>query len=300
MSWAVRMRGANRAAFMRTGRGAGSLARMRRLIWPGVLACTCLLAACGAGGSSGSSPASSLTARPAASGGTAPTASAAAPGAVACLPVDTPVDKAPAAIASVWRDRDVMIVPACSVFDVKLPAFVNLARSAGLSDAEAKRIAEARIRSEQMVNWGLRSGQLSIADSLSPVSLYTTPALDAVHAGYSVTSVPDAPGCSIPSKITVLPIPTQTATGMDRSDPGTSPGPYGVVAQYGPGDCTLVGTKSSQSETLVHSGPTPAEFVVGGLVRHDSPAGVDYWYYVVGGTCGQSPVLSTLCRSAGY
>ncbi|HEY6379288.1 MAG TPA: hypothetical protein VI316_08915, partial [Candidatus Dormibacteraeota bacterium] len=70
-----------------------------------------------------------------------------AAGAVACLPVDTPVDQAPAAIGKVWRDRDVMIVPACSVFDVKLPAVVNLAHSAGLSDAEAMRIAAARVRS---------------------------------------------------------------------------------------------------------------------------------------------------------
>jgi hypothetical protein len=210
------------------------------------------------------------------------------------------VDKAPPAIANVWRDRDVMIVPACSVFDVKLPAFVNLARNAGLSDAEAKRIAEARIRSEQMGNWGLRTGQLSIADPVSTISLYTTPALEAVQAGYSVTSVPDAPGCAIPNKVTAVDLPKETVAGMDKTDPNTSAGAYGLVVQYGPGNCLAVGKKGGETKTVVTNDPTQVEFVLGGMVRHDAAVGIDYWYYVVNAECGKAPVVAQICQQAGY
>jgi hypothetical protein len=221
-------------------------------------------------------------------------------GAVACLPVDTPVDKAPPAIANVWRDRDVMIVPACSVFDVKLPAFVNLARNAGLSDAEAKRIAQARIRSEQMGNWSLTNGQLSITDGLSRTSLYSTPVVDAVKAGYSVTSVPHIPGCATPSKVTVVQLSSSTVSGMDNSDPDTTPGTYGLVVQYGPGDCTEVGTMGSATKVIVPNDPSEVEFVLGGLVRRDAAVGIDYWYYVVSGQCGKAQVVSLVCAQAGY
>lgn len=294
------MRGPNRAAGMRIRRGVGSLAGMRRLTLPVVLAGACLLAACGSTASGGPPATGQATARPAATATGAPSASGGTAGAVACLPVDTPVDKAPPAIANVWRDRDVMIVPACSVFDVKLPAFVNLARNGGLSDAEAKRIAEARIRSEQMVNWGLRTGQLNVADSLSAVPLYTAPALDAVHAGYSVTSVPNSPGCSIPNKVITLRLSALTVAGMDKADTTTVPEAFGLVVQYGPGDCLAIGTKGSETKTVVPNDPTQVEFVLGGVVRHDPAIGVDYWYYVASGQCGKTAVVAQTCQLAGY
>jgi hypothetical protein len=299
-------RGPNPARAMRLRRGAGSVVGMlgmRGLIGPVALSGMCLLAGCGAGGSSGAAVRGGSAAAPGAVGlatPVAPAGASGAPAAVACLPVDTPVDQAPAAIGKVWRDRDVMIVPACSVFDVKLPAFVNLARSAGLSDAEAKRIAEARVRSEQMANWGLRTGQLSIADPLSPISLYTTPALDAVHAGYSVTSQPDTPGCATPIRLTTLSLSAGTVAGMDRSDPITAPGPVGLVVQYGPGDCAAIGTKNGEAKVVIPNDPTQVDLVLGGVVRHDAAIGIDYWYYVANGECGHSPIVTQACREAGY
>jgi hypothetical protein len=214
--------------------------------------------------------------------------------------VDTPVDKAPPAIANVWRDRDVMIVPACSVFDVKLPAFVNLARNAGLSDAEAKRIAEARIRSEQMANWGLATGELHVTDELSQTSVYTPEALSAVSDGYSVVGQPNGPGCATPSKVTVVELPAATADGLEKADLGTRPGPFGVIAQYGPGPCLVVGVKGGQTKTIVRNDEAAVGLLVGGLVRHDAAVGTDYWYYVAAGTCGKTAVASQLCSLAGY
>jgi hypothetical protein len=219
---------------------------------------------------------------------------------VACLPVDTPVDQAPAAIGKVWRDRDVMIVPACSVFDVKLPAFVNLARSAGLSDAEARRIAEARVRSEQMANWGLATGQLHVTDQLSPTTVYTPEAVDAVSQGYSVVGQPDRAGCATPSKITVVDLPTGTADGLDKSDLATAPGPYGLIIQYGPGACIVVGLKDGQTKVLVRNDPAQIALLLSGVVRRDPAIGVDYWYYIATGTCGKTNVASQLCTVAGY
>lgn len=272
---------------------------MRRPRWFAVLLGACALVACG--GSSASSTPAFLTASPPPTTADAPPTGTPSPaGAVACLPVDTPVDEAPAAIAKVWRDRDVNIVPSCSVFDVRLPAFVNLAKSAGLSDADAMKIAEARIRSEEIANWGLRSGQLAAADELTATTVYSKPALAAVHAGFSVVSNPQAPGCSSPNRIAVVQIPAETVAGMDRTDPAVAAAPFGVVVQYGPGDCTEVGVKGSETTVVVPNDPSQLEYVLGGLVRHDDAVGIDYWYYVASGKCGSNVVVSQICALAGY
>lgn len=251
----------------------------RRAVLGALAAAASVLAACG----SNTSPA-------------LPTPSPAAtlpPGSDTYPAQDTPLDRAPPAMAATWRADGVDLIPGHDTVDPssKWPRTLDLSGGA-LSQAQADAVGAAVMRTQVLASWGDEHVQPALEAHMMNAPFLLGTVGVALAEGTSVHN----PDCSTyPVALAVHAPSPATRDALVKAGQNVGAGAIPVVMVF-TGPCTLSGTTKDGREVTVDT--LPASVIVAMVTVEDDPVLGSIAHLDAATTC-QDPAVAAVCAATG-